>query len=80
LLSLTTQCVLATLNSGTGNTHFNKILALLDIPVFNKNTHQMHEKEVGKVAEKMAQDSCIQATLLERELTIKNVKDVQKLL
>jgi len=80
LLSLTTQCVLATLNSGTGNIHFNKILASLDIPVFNKNTHQMHEKEVGKVAEEMAQDSCIQATLLKRELTIKNVKDVQKLL
>jgi len=42
----------------SGNTHFNKILASLDIPVFNKNTHQMHEKEVGKVAEEMAQDSC----------------------
>lgn len=40
----------------------------------------MHEKEVGAAAEEMARDVCMQATLLERELTIKNVKEIQKLL
>ena len=34
---------------------------------------------MGTLAEKLARDSCIQATLLELELTIKNVKEKKKL-
>lgn len=68
-----------TLNAGMGNSHLNKMLAALDIPVLHANTYQLHQKEVGSAAEKMAQDGCMAATLLERHLTIKNVKEMQKL-
>ena len=35
---------------------------------------------MGIAAEEMAREECMQATLLERELSIKNVQEVQKLL
>ena len=58
--------------------HLNKVLASVGVPILHSNTFKLHEKEVGTLAEKMARDSCIQATLLELELTIKNVKEKKK--
>ena len=69
-----------TLNAGTGNSHLNKQLAALDIPIFHSNSYKLHKREVGIAAEKMAQDSCMQATIFERELTINNITEIQKLL
>lgn len=73
-------CTSGTLNAGIGNTHFNKLLASLNIPSYHPNTYKTHEKEVGFVVEKMAQDSCIRATIMERELTFKNIDKIKKLL
>ncbi|OXU18572.1 hypothetical protein TSAR_007229 [Trichomalopsis sarcophagae] len=70
---------MATLNTGTGNTHLNKFLSSFKIPIFHPNAYKTHKKEVGIAAEEMARDACTEATLLERELTIKNVTEIQKL-
>lgn len=79
-MSITRLFITATLNTGTGNTHLNKILSSFEIPIYNPNSYKTHEKEVGIGAEQMARDACTEDTPLERELTIKNVKEVQKLL
>lgn len=71
---------LGTLNGGNGNTHLNKILAGFNIPEFNWSTYKTHEKEVGKILEEMAQESCKRAAAEERELTINNVGTIQRLL
>lgn len=68
------------LNAGMGNTHLNKVLAALNIPQMYWSTYKIHEKEVGKVIEEMATESCTRATLEERQLTIQNVDKVKKLL
>ncbi|XP_039302328.1 uncharacterized protein LOC120357045 [Solenopsis invicta] len=75
-----TRGAMGTLNAGIGNTHLNKLLASLNIPLYHPNTYKTHEKEVGCVVEKMAQDSCIRATVMERELTIKNIDKIKELL
>lgn len=63
-----------------GNTHLNRVLTALNIPLFNWSTFKTHEKEVGKGMEEMAQESCKASALEERMLTIENVEEVTKLL
>lgn len=63
-----------------GNTHLNKLLSGLNIPEVNCNTFKTYEKEVGKVLEKMAQESCMRAAVEERQLTINNVDTIERLL
>ena len=57
--------------------HLNNVLASVDVSIFHSNRFKLHEKGVGTLAAKMARECCIQATLLERELIIKNVKELQ---
>ncbi|XP_043483428.1 uncharacterized protein LOC122511917 isoform X2 [Leptopilina heterotoma] len=67
------------INGGLGNTHVNHVLTALNIPFFNSNTFQTHEKEIGRGMEEMAVESCKALALEERRLTIENVEEVTKL-
>ncbi|OXU17951.1 hypothetical protein TSAR_008952 [Trichomalopsis sarcophagae] len=53
-----TKALVGTLNGGMGNTHLNNFLCSFNIPEFNWKTFKTHEKEVGSIMEKMAQESC----------------------
>ncbi|XP_023246840.1 uncharacterized protein LOC111643363 [Copidosoma floridanum] len=50
------------------------------MPELNWHTYQTYEKEVGKVMELLAQETCLAAALEERRLTIENAEDIKKLL
>ena len=72
---------LGTLNSGMGNTHINGVLSALNIQLeFNWKSFKTHEREVGKVVEEMAHESCLRAAAEEKELTINNVDVIERLL
>lgn len=63
-----------------GNSHINKFLSSVNIPELNWNVYYTHEREVGKMIEKMAEDSCRRAALEERQLTIQNIDKLKPLL
>lgn len=62
---------IGTLNTGIGLTHLNNVLSSLNIPELHRKTFKTYENEVGPELEKMAEDSCKRATLLEKELSMK---------
>ena len=63
-----------------GHTHLNKLLAGYNMPEFNWQIYKRHEEEVGPVVEEMARQSCKKAALEEKQLTLKNIEKVKKLL
>ena len=63
-----------------GQTQLNKLLYTLDLPGLQGNLFKKHERLIGPIVENVAKDSCAEAALLERQLTIKNVEDLKKLL
>lgn len=65
------------MDAGMGQTHINKFLAAMNMPTLGWRSYKKHEAEVGKVAEQLA---CEAAIILEKELTVKNIKEVLKLL
>ena len=69
-----------TVNGGLGNTYVNKLLSALNIPEMTWHTFQTHEKEVGKVVEESAYESCLAAALEKRRLTIENANKMKDLL
>ena len=68
------------MNGGHGRTKLNKVLTSLGHAPLNSSTYITHEKEVGRVVEKMVEESCMNATREERELTIKHPEELKKLL
>ena len=72
--------VTGTFNAGIGHSHLNKILTALNIPEFYWNTFKTYEREVGHCTEQTADESCKEAALEERRLTIENIEQVKKLL
>lgn len=68
------------LNGGLGNAHLNKAFAGFNIPQMGWNTFKTHEKEVGLVVEEMARDSCVRASMEERQQTIENAEKMKPLL
>jgi len=68
------------LHAGIRNMHLNKLCAAIDIPPMSQMTFKSHEKEVGAVIEDVAKESCKEAALLERELTITKAQQIEKLL
>ncbi|XP_015124609.1 uncharacterized protein LOC107046500 [Diachasma alloeum] len=73
------QAVLGCIHAGIGNQPFNKLLAPMSIPPFYYNTFQFCEKKVGPVIETIARESCDRVTKIERELTIANKNDIEKM-
>jgi hypothetical protein len=51
-----------------------------NIPYFDFKTFKNNEKEVGLAAEKVAKTSCIDATAMERKLTLEQAEIIAKLL
>ena len=74
------KAVLGILMAGMGNSHFNKLLASLDIPELTWPTFKSHEEEIGRVIQQMAEESCQKAAALERELTIKKYEELNTML
>ena len=58
----------------------NKFLSAMDIPCMDAKTFKTHERIIGPVVEFVAKESCIEATTLERVLTLENIEELKKLL
>ncbi|KYN23169.1 hypothetical protein ALC57_04411, partial [Trachymyrmex cornetzi] len=69
---------LGILHSGLGWTHVQKLFACMNIPYFNFKTFKIYEREVGLVAEKIAEESCKEATALERKLTLEQAEIIKQ--
>ncbi|XP_071639085.1 uncharacterized protein [Temnothorax longispinosus] len=77
---INSEATLGILHCGLGWTHFQKMLACMNVPCMNFNTFKKYEQEVGVAAEEVANESCVEATALERKLTIENAESIEKLL
>lgn len=55
------------------------MLACVDIPVFAFCTFKKIEREIGLAAEKVAKNSCLEATMLEKRLTTDEANPVEQL-
>lgn len=66
------------LHSGLGWTHLKKFLACINIPCPDFKTFKKYEQEVGLAAEEVVKESCIEATALERKLTIEKAESIEK--
>jgi hypothetical protein len=58
----------------------SKLFVCMNIPYFDFKTFKNYEKEVGLVAENEAKTSWIDATALERKLTLEEAESNAKLL
>ncbi|KYN10437.1 hypothetical protein ALC57_17424, partial [Trachymyrmex cornetzi] len=58
------------IESGTGNTHLNKILSAVNVPIMHTSVFKRYEKKVGAAIEELAKESCLENLKLEREMTI----------
>lgn len=63
-----------------GATHLNKVLTAINIAPLPWNTFKSHEKEVGLCTEDMALQTCKEACMEEKRLTIENIEIVKQLL
>ncbi|XP_063991234.1 uncharacterized protein LOC135169826 isoform X5 [Diachasmimorpha longicaudata] len=72
---IATGCI----HAGIENQGLNKLLASAGIPTMHYNTYKDYENRVGPVVEMIAKESCDKAVKIERELTIKNVEDIEKM-
>ena len=52
------RVALAALDSGIGFSHANSILTALDVPNMTRKTYKAREREVGKIAEVVAKETC----------------------
>lgn len=71
---------LATLHTGNGHSHLDRILRIIGLPGMDAKTFSGHERIIGPIIEKIALDSCQEAALLERELTLKHVEEIKSML
>lgn len=68
------------MSAGVGHTHLSKIVAELNMPPLHWPLYKKHEKEVGRILEQMAHDSCLRAALEEKKLTVDNIDTVKSYL
>lgn len=52
----------------------------MDLPLTSSSTYKMHERIIGPAIEEVAKESCIQAVIIEKELTEKNLENLKKTL
>ena len=71
---------LGCLNNGTGNTHFNELLAEMNIPELTWHTYKIHENEVTKKVEDVERENCLDAAMEEKKLTIEHAEKLKDLL
>lgn len=70
----------ATLHTGNGHSHLDRILKIIGLPGMDAKTFTKHERVVGPIIEKIALDSCQEAAELERELTIEHMEKIKSML
>lgn len=63
-----------------GQTGVDKLASIMDLPAVNSNLFKSHERIVGPIIEKVAKDSCAQATVDEKTLTLECLDELKKLL
>lgn len=68
------------MNSGCGLTHMIKQLRIMDIPTMGPNCFERYERIVGQKAEECAKESCTEAAVMERELSIENIETIKNVL
>ncbi|KAM0734108.1 hypothetical protein ACS0PU_012473 [Formica fusca] len=72
------KAVIGALHSGLRWSHLQKLLACMNVPCFQFRTLKKYEQEVGYAAEDVAKQSCRDAALLEKTLTIQQVENIEK--
>ncbi|XP_020294554.1 uncharacterized protein LOC109860095 [Pseudomyrmex gracilis] len=72
--------ILGTVNSGIGSTALNKILTCTDIPEISNDLYKRYEKIIGAAIEEEARRNCNRAAVEEKQLVIKNIKQLIELL
>ena len=70
--------VVGALHAGGGITKVNKFLSIFGLPVATNNTFKLHERIIGPFIEEVAKESCIEAVLIEKELTEANLENLKK--
>ncbi|XP_018375245.1 PREDICTED: uncharacterized protein LOC108769013 [Trachymyrmex cornetzi] len=68
--TVNSKIVSGAIESGTGNTHLNKILSAVNVPIMHTSVFKRYEKKVGAAIEELAKESCLENLKLEREMTI----------
>lgn len=68
------------IHTGVGHTHVDKIFKIIDLPGLSSKTYKNHENIIGKVIEDVAEESCREAAVLERNLTLQNMEEIKKVL
>ncbi|KAK0070576.1 hypothetical protein PV326_002354, partial [Microctonus aethiopoides] len=78
IFSVNTKIVLASLHAGGGVIQTNKYFSLLDLPLVSPNTYKLQERIIGPFIEEAARESCVEAVLIEKELTENNLENLKK--
>lgn len=72
--------ITASIHTGNGHTQVDKFLRIIDLPGMNSKTFMKHVRIIGPTIEKVAWASCKEAASIEREITLKNVEELKKML
>ena len=70
----------AALHTGNGYTQIEKILKLLGLHGRNRKTFTKHEQIVGQAIESVAEKSCEAMIEKEKQLTVDDIEEIQKML
>ncbi|XP_074108430.1 uncharacterized protein LOC141533438 [Cotesia typhae] len=73
---INTSIILGAIHAGVGNTGLNKILACANLPRITDNIYKNYEAIIGQAIELETKESCKRAASEEKELVIKNVKNL----
>lgn len=70
----------AALHTGNGHSDMDRIFKIIGHPGSDYKTFSKHERIVGLKIEKVADDSCLEASEIERRITFQNVDELKKFL
>jgi len=68
------------MHAGAGATQLNKIFSSIDLPNMDDKLLKKHERIIGPIVEFVAKESCSEAAIAERTLTLENITELKKLL
>ena len=72
--------VLGAIHAGIGCTQLNKFLSTIGAPTMDFNLFKRQERIIGPIIELVAKESCIEATMQERQATIESLDELNKLM
>ncbi|KAK3925215.1 Sensor protein NarQ-like protein [Frankliniella fusca] len=71
LYAINCKAAIACVDSGVGHEQFNKVLSAMNLPTIHANTIVTPERRMGPSIVEVAEQSCRDAILEERELTLR---------